>query len=106
MKRNLLLTAAVCLLAFTTGAAASDPPETVRSFYRWYLTQLNANREPIQDRAAMARYVSDRFLNEVEQKRKESMGLGSDPFISAQDVDELWAKNIFVSHVQTHQGQA
>jgi hypothetical protein len=54
----------------------------------------------------MRRYVTSRFLDEVEQDKKKNGGLGADPFIAAQDVDDLWAKNIFVSDVQTHGDRA
>lgn len=82
------------------------PTETIRNFYGWYVTQLNANDEPTKDRALMARYITRRFLDQVERDKKKEGGLGSDPFIVAQDVDDLWAKNIFVSHVETQGDRA
>jgi hypothetical protein len=94
---------ALAITSLSVTAHASDaiaPTETIRNFYGWYLTQINANREPGNARDLMRRYVTRRFLGEVEQDKKKDGGLGADPFIAAQDVDDLWAKNIFVSDVQ------
>ena len=99
--------AAVLLLALFFGANAarvraqgeSTPPERVlRDFYQWYVGQLVAERDPFTDgRAEMKRYASDRLLRQLDKARKREGGVGSDPFLDAQDVDKQWAKNITVA---------
>jgi Protein of unknown function (DUF3828) len=91
------LTAALAMAAET----AATPEDCIRNFYRWYVTSVEANREPLQQRSEMKRYATDRLLKEIDKKAKSGDGLGADYFINAQDVDPLWAKNISISDVQT-----
>jgi hypothetical protein len=80
---------------------ATTPEDCIRNFYRWYVTSVAANREPLQQRNEMKRYATDRLLKEIDKKAKSGDGLGADYFINAQDVDPLWAKNISISDVRT-----
>jgi hypothetical protein len=91
------LTAALAMAAET----AATPEDCIRNFYRWYVTSVEANREPLKQRNEMKRYATDRLLKEIDKKAKSGDGLGADYFINAQDVDPLWAKNISISDVQT-----
>jgi hypothetical protein len=36
-------------------APSSNPVENIRSFYRWYVTELIANHNPMKNRAEMKR---------------------------------------------------
>jgi hypothetical protein len=105
MKKSLLLFAALGMLTASV-SAASHPAETIRGFYRWYVNELIADRQPIKDRAVMSRYISQRLWREIAENEKKPMGLDYDPFVSAQDFDYLWAKNVVVSNVRTEQGKA
>jgi hypothetical protein len=81
-------------------ALASNPSESIRSFYRWYVTELVANRNPIDNRKELKRFVTERLLKEIDRMKKGPDGLDGDYFVDAQDFDGLWAKNITVSDVK------
>jgi hypothetical protein len=80
-------------------AANATPEESIRSFYKWYVTALIANRDPLQQRAKMKQFATERLLKEIDKKKKSADGLGSDYFLDAQDFDDQWAKKISVSNV-------
>ena len=108
MKRIALFLAPVIAFAFfASGRTAkpvrpSDPTDTIRSFYHWYVTVLVANHDPMKNRAEMKRFVTDRLLNEIDKMAKGPDGLDGDYFVDAQDFDNKWAKNISVSKVKIH----
>jgi Protein of unknown function (DUF3828) len=108
MKRIALFLAPVITLAFfvsgrtVEATRASDPTDTIRSFYYWYVTVLVANHEPMKNRTEMKRFVTDRPLNEIDKMVKGPDGLDGDYFVDAQDFDNKWAKNISVSKVKIH----
>ncbi|MEY2508387.1 MAG: hypothetical protein QOH01_2716 [Verrucomicrobiota bacterium] len=103
MKRNFTLLAFILVASVLSVRAVEPtgrPEESIRSFYRWYVTALIANREPLKERAEMSRFATERLLKEIDRKQKSSDGLGSDYFVNAQDFDNSWAKNITVSNVK------
>ncbi|PZR71162.1 MAG: hypothetical protein DLM73_16350 [Chthoniobacterales bacterium] len=110
MKRIATLLALVAALAIcVAGNAAeptkdpsSNPTETIRSFYRWYVTELIANRDPMNNRTELKRFATDRLLKQIDKMKKGPDGLDGDYFVAAQDFDNLWAKNITVSNVAIH----
>jgi len=79
------------------GPVSTGPDRVIRHFYRWYVQMLNASKDPFAEPAQLKTYVTDRLLREIEKKSKIEGGIGSDPFIDAQDFDKEWAKNIVVS---------
>jgi len=102
---TLLAALAVCgagTAAEPSKAPGSNPAGSIRSFYHWYVTELIANRDPMKNRAAMKRFVTDRLLREIDKMTKGPDGLDGDYFVDAQDFDNLWAKNISVSDVAIH----
>jgi hypothetical protein len=80
---------------------SATPEECIRNFYRWYVTNLVANRDPMTQRKEIRNYATERLLKEIDRMAKGPDGLDSDYFIDAQDFDPLWAKNISISAVQT-----
>jgi hypothetical protein len=108
MKRIVLIVTLTAALAFSyLGRAAepantsgSNPIDTIRGFYRWYVTALIANQEPIKNRKEMKRFATDRLLREIGKMKQGPDGLDGDYFLDAQDFDDLWAKNITVSNVK------
>ena len=105
MKRIVaLVTIAVGLATAQAPAAesAATPEDCIRNFYRWYVTNLVANRDPMKQRGEIRRYATERLLKEIEKMAKGPDGLDGDYFVDAQDFDPLWAKNISISDVQTH----
>ena len=107
MKPFLLrLTVAVAVAAsicpISGPAAEKTPEEAIRSFYRWYMGELIAGGSPFQTkRSEMKKFVTERFLKEIDQSYKENNGLGADPFIQAQDFDNAWKSNIAISNLKT-----
>jgi len=105
MKRiAVLITVAAALC--TTGPvraaqSASTPEDCIRNFYRWYVTNLVANREPMKQRKEIRQYATERLLKEIDKMAKGPDGLDGDYFVDAQDFDPLWAKNISISDVKT-----
>ena len=95
----------LAVLGFSFGARAAEasldnPSDTIRSFYRWYVTELIATREPMENRKELKRFVTERLLKEIDKMKKGPDGLNGDYFVDAQDFDNLWAKNITVSAVK------
>jgi hypothetical protein len=81
-------------------APGSNPSDAVRGFYRWYVTALIGNGQPMKNRKEMKRFVTERLLKEIEIKEKGLIGLDYDYFVASQDFDDLWAKNITVSNLK------
>jgi hypothetical protein len=78
----------------------SNPADSLRSFYRWYVTELVANRNPLENRKELKRFATERLLKEIDRMKKGPDGLDGDYFVDAQDFDALWSKNITVSDVK------
>jgi len=104
MKRiAAFLSVAAALLAtaqVTAAESAATPEGCIRNFYRWYVTNLVANRDPIKQRREIRRYATERLLKEIDKMAKGPDGLDGDYFVDAQDFDPLWAKNISISDVK------
>ena len=105
MKRiaALLTVAAALLMTGQVRAAESvaTPEDCIRNFYRWYVTNLVANRDPMKQRKEIRRYATEQLLSEIDKMEKGPNGLDGDYFVDAQDFDPLWAKNISISNVKT-----
>ena len=102
--RPFAVVAALLLSAFASPAqgqepsASSDAQRAVREFYSWYVPQVLAEKNPFEKgRAQLQRSISTRFLRAIDKAQKDEGGIGADPFLNAQDVDNAWAKNITVS---------
>jgi len=92
------ITATILVFASVSGAQTSATPESrVRSFYAWYLHELNTEHEPIANKKGLARYLTARYAGSIARALKREDGIDADPFIDAQDFDPLWEKNITVS---------
>ena len=105
MKRILLILALTAALVFSHLGKAADASDSnsasaIRGFYRWYLTDLIANQEPLSDRKEMRRFATERLLREIGRMKQGPDGLDGDYFLDAQDFDNLWARNITVSKVK------
>jgi hypothetical protein len=108
MKRFAVLFTLVAAVAFFPRAQAAEPAKSpgatpedcTRSFYKWYVRNLVANRDPMKQRAEIKRYATDRLLKEIDKMVKGPDGLDGDYFTDAQDFDPLWAKNISISAVK------
>ena len=95
----------VVALGFSSATKAAEPStgnpsDSIRSFYRWYVTELIANRNPMENRKELKRFATERLLKEIDRMKKGPDGLDGDYFVDAQDFDDLWAKNITVSDVK------
>ena len=73
----------------------SSPEQAASEFYRWYLQELNQERNPIKQKAKMSGYVSRRLATWVNSKAYS--GWGADYFIDAQNFDEEWAQTVSAS---------
>jgi hypothetical protein len=105
MKRISALIAVFTLAALCPIRAAetsATPEECIRNFYRWYVTNLVANRDPMKQRAEIRGYATERLLKEIDKMTKGPDGLDGDYFTDAQDFDPLWAKNIAISAVKVN----
>jgi Protein of unknown function (DUF3828) len=105
MKRILVLILALVAVAGVSPVGAAEanatPEECIRNFYRWYVTNLVANRDPLKQHAEIKRYATGRLLKELNKMVTGPEGLNGDYFTDAQDFDPLWAKNIAISEVKT-----
>jgi hypothetical protein len=104
MKRICALISFVAVITLNPAHAAeraATPEDCIRNFYRWYVTNLVANRDPMKQRGELKRYATERLLKEIDKMEKSPDGLDGDYFVDAQDFDPLWAKRISISDVQT-----
>lgn len=107
MKLLVSVFALVVALGFSSVTKAAEPSEAnpsgaIRSFYRWYVTELVANHNPMENGKELKRFATGRLLKEIDRMKKGPDGLDGDYFVDAQDFDPLWAKNISISSVQTN----
>lgn len=70
------------------------PEQAARSFYRWYLTELNADRRPVQQKRLMRQKVSARLGKWLYSKEHEENGFDADYFLDMQDWDRTWVNGI------------
>ena len=101
MKRiaPLVLSLLVALVPVRASESSTSPEDCIRGFYRWDVTNLVANRDPMKQRKEMRRYASERLLKEIARMKTGPDGLDGDYFVDAQDFDPLWSKNISISAV-------
>ncbi|MGH9945682.1 MAG: DUF3828 domain-containing protein [Pyrinomonadaceae bacterium] len=80
-------------LASCASAQAAGPEQAAKDFYKWYLTELNANRDPIsKSKTRMLKSVSKRLGAWVYSPANEEYG--ADYFLDLQDYDETWVNGI------------
>ncbi|MEO8573384.1 MAG: DUF3828 domain-containing protein [Pyrinomonadaceae bacterium] len=92
---KLFLSAFLLLSALnvSTGAQVAGPDAVAIDFYKWYLTELNAEREPIlQNKKRMREFVSARLGRWVYSPAYSEYG--ADYFIDAQDWEHSWVNGI------------
>ncbi|MEP6822841.1 MAG: DUF3828 domain-containing protein [Chthoniobacterales bacterium] len=95
---RVLLLLALCFTASSMRAEDLAPAQVIRDFYRWYVAELVGDREPFEaGRADLERYISARWLKEIDTMRNGPDGLDADPFLSAQDFDKEWGNNVTVT---------
>ncbi|HJS52843.1 MAG TPA: DUF3828 domain-containing protein [Pyrinomonadaceae bacterium] len=89
-----LLISVVILLAYAgTSAQAVGPEQAAKDFYKWYLTELNAEREPRRDsKPLMLQKVSARLGRWLYSTAYEEYG--ADYFLDAQDYEQSWANGV------------
>jgi len=105
MKPFISVLAFIIAFGFSSATRAAEPStanpsDAIRGFYRWYVTALIANKQPMENRKEMKRFVTERLLSEIDKMKKGPDGLDGDYFLDAQDFDNLWAKNITVSDLK------
>ncbi len=100
--RSLIWALLLTLLSVLPASAQEAGPEKViRDFYQWYIAELVAEHDPFEEgKADLAKYTTARLRTEIETARTSEDGLGADPFLSAQDFDKEWGKNITVSELE------
>ena len=82
---------------------AATPEQVARSFYSWYVGALNRNQRarPLQQQRTTAKkYVTARFLKEINDQMNSPEGINVDPFLDAQDWDKDWARKITATKVK------
>lgn len=92
---RLLLPASLLFFALHISAAAQvkSPDAVAKDFYKWYLTELNAERDPIsQHKARMRSFISARLSRWVYSPAYSEYG--ADYFIDAQDWEQSWVNGI------------
>jgi hypothetical protein len=92
--------------AVAAPASAASPEAITRSFYGWYLRALNDGQDPIGKKAEMGRYVTRRLITQLTKMMNSPDGLDYDYFLSAQDYDASWEKNMSISKPTIRQAAA
>ena len=68
---------------------APTPEQAAQNFYKWYLRELNASKNPFDQKQKMLQSVSKRLRKWIYSKAYEEYG--ADYFIDAQDFDNKWS---------------
>ena len=79
-----------------------SPEIVLKEFYKWYIHSLGRNDDPLKvGKATMRKYVTVRFIREMERNDKlpEGEGFDADYFLQTQEYDSVTDKRIVVSHV-------
>ena len=118
--RNMILFCAVIVALFNTSVSAQHstaPTPAVRSpeivlkeFYKWYIHAGSHDIDPFKkDKATLRKYVTVRFIREIERNDKlpEGEGFDADYFLQTQDPlpssgannEADWLKSISVSKI-------
>ena len=93
MKILLFVLLAFFLLHASMAAQVKAPEAVAKDFYKWYLTELNAERVPVrQDKKKLLGFVSARLGRWVYSPAYSEYG--ADYFIDAQDWEETWVNGI------------
>ena len=96
MKILLLIFLIFFALHFPVAAQAKSPDVVAKDFYKWYLTELNAERYPIeQSKKRMVGFISARLGRWIYSPAYSEYG--ADYFIDAQDWERTWVDGISVS---------
>ena len=78
----------------------SSPEQTAKDFYKWYLTELNAERHPIQqNKRLMLQKISARLGKWLYSKAYEEYG--ADYILDAQDYERTWVSGISAAPAAT-----
>src|SRR5215831_16817659 len=86
----------ITVVLFPVAANAQTSPEqTLKSFYKWYMHELNANHVP--QKSAKANAASSTRLRRWFTT-KAGREWDADYFIDAQDFDKSWETNIATSN--------
>ena len=94
-KRILGLSLLILTTVLPLSAQTSATPEkTLKDFYRWYIHELNASREPRAERSKINPVVSIRLSRWLSSKTGREWD--ADYFIDAQDFDAKWENGITV----------
>ena len=94
MMKILLSTFVLFSALHVSAYAQAKPPDTVaKDFYKWYLTELNAEREPIvQNKTRMRGFISARLARRIYSPSYSDYG--ADYFIDGQDWEHTWVDGI------------
>ena len=96
------------LIVFTAGftfAQSLKPEQTARSFYKWYVHELNAERNPTDEKAKLRQFVSVRLAKWVASTIARGE-YDADYFLAAQDWGRDWGDNIQISNVAVNGSSA
>ena len=93
MKIILFAVFGLFALQASVAAQVKGPDVVAKDFYKWYLTELNAERNPIrQNKKKLLGFVSRRLGRWVYSPAYSEYG--ADYFIDAQDWEQTWVNGI------------
>jgi hypothetical protein len=104
MKFLLVTLFSILLFSSISASAQAAPEATLKSFYRWYLGELNAERYPRPSSPKVQAVASARLKRWF--RSKEGREWDADYFINAQDFDKDWQSSIVVSNINIRGGNA
>ena len=97
--KNLLFAFLLILAGFSFASAngrllITGPEDRVRSFYVWYLTAMNNQKDPTKSKTVMLSHLSARFGRWYYSKAGQH--LDYDIFVNGQDWNKEWATHVTV----------
>ena len=90
-----VITGGLLMLSPAAASAQTSPEQTLKTFYKWYLHEMNADRFPRRTSPKVDAAASARLRRWF--RTKEGREWDADYFVDAQDFDPKWENAISTS---------
>jgi hypothetical protein len=85
----------------------AKPDVAAATFYKWYLSELAQNHDPLSgDKKSLVPYVSASLLRQITRMMHSPDGMEADYFIQAQDYLDGWLQHVSTSDTRRQAGVA
>jgi hypothetical protein len=101
------LSCSVAVAGQTAILVTAKPDVAAATFYKWYLSELAQNHDPLSgDKKSLVPYVSASLLRQITRMMHSPDGMEADYFIQAQDYLDGWLQHVSTSDTRRQAGVA